>query len=509
MDTITSKEMKSLELNSEYFGVSRLQLMENAGRSIAEEISSRFNPGKTEIVIFCGLGGNGGDGFAAARHLINKGFKVKVIVAGRIREVKDEAAKKNLEALENLKNFKDSIEIFEVYDSSLIPEKVKADVIIDALLGIGLKGAPRPPILQLVKKINELKTFKIAVDIPTGIDSETGEVLGEAVKANLTITFHKAKPGLLKASEYAGEIIVKDIGLPKRFELLAGPGDVKLVTRTRPFNAHKGDFGRLLIIGGSETYTGAPALVALAALRTGVDLAYIAAPEKTAYIISSYSPNLITIKLKGIHLNPENIPVLRKAIQQSTAIVIGPGLGLDAETALAVKEVIRIIEDLEKPLLLDADGLKAFAKEKRKLNTPAVLTPHAGEFKLLSGKETSKNLSEKAEAVKEIASQLNATVLLKGPVDVISNGKRIKFNFTGNPGMTVGGTGDILSGIVGGLLAQGFSPFEAAVAGAFVNGAAGDFVLKEKGYHMTPTDLLNWIPKIFNDPMCHLRIKGA
>ena len=497
--------MKALELNSEYFGVSRLQLMENAGKCIADEVSSRLSPKETEVTIFCGLGGNGGDGFVAARHLLNRGFKVKVVISGRRREVRDECARKNLEALEKIK---DNLEILEVYDSSLVPESLEAKVVIDALLGIGLKGTLRPPIFQLVKKINELNAFKIAVDVPTGINSDTGEALGEAVKANLTITFHKAKPGLLKASDYVGELIVKDIGLPKQFERFAGPGDVKLVVKERPPHAHKGDFGRLLIVGGNETYSGAPALVALAALRTGVDLTYIAAPEKTAYIISSYSPNLITIKLEGTHLNPRNITALKKTMQRSTALVVGPGLGLHAETAEAVKEIIKVSEELGKPLLLDADGLKVFAEERRKLSVPSVLTPHEGEFKLLFGKEPPQNTKEKAEAVKELASQLNAIILLKGHTDIISDGKRIKYNFTGNPGMTVGGTGDVLSGIVGGLLAKGAPPFEAAVAGAFVNGAAGDFVLKEKGYHMVPTDLFDWIPQIFDNPMCHLEIRG-
>jgi len=508
METITSREMKALELNSEYFGVSRLQLMENAGKSIADEISSRFKPEEARIVILCGLGGNGGDGFTAARHLLNRGFKVNVVIAGKRREVRDECARKNLSALEMLEKIKDNLQILEVYDSSLIPSSLEAEVIIDALLGIGLKGKPRPPILQLVKKINELNAFKVAVDVPTGIDSDTGEVLGEAVKANLTITFHKAKPGLLKASEYTGELIVKDIGLPKQFELYAGPGDVKLVVKERPPHAHKGEFGRLLVIGGSETYSGAPALVALAALRTGVDLTYIAAPEKTAHAISSYSPNLITIKLKGTHLNPRNVEALKKIIQRSTALVVGPGLGLHAETAEAVKEIIKVSEELGKPLLLDADGLKAFAEEKRKLSVPSVLTPHEGEFRLLSGKEPPQDVKEKAEAVKELAFQLNTTILLKGHIDIISDGRRIKYNFTGNPGMTVGGTGDVLSGIVGGLLAKGVSSFEAAAAGAFVNGAAGDFVLKEKEYHMVPTDIIDWIPRIFDNPMCHLEARG-
>jgi NAD(P)H-hydrate epimerase len=501
-DFITSREMRALEQNSEYFGVSRLQLMENAGHNVALEVSSRFHPEKS-VAVFCGLGGNGGDGFVAARHLSSVGFKVSVILAGKAKEITDKAALKNWEALQFLK---EKIPVYEVYDSALIPE-ITADIVVDALLGIGTKGKLRPPILQLVKKINAMNAFKVAVDVPTGIDSDTGEVLGEAVKANLTITFHKTKTGLEKAKEYVGELIVKDIGLPKDFENFAGPGDVSLVVKPRPSESHKGDFGRLLVIGGSESFSGAPAFVASAALRTGVDLAYIAAPEKTAYAISSMSPDLITIKLEGKHLNVGNIPALKTYIEIANAVVLGPGLGLHVETREAVKAVVEAVEMAGKPLLLDADGLKAFSEFKRKLNVPLVLTPHAGEYAILTGKKLSENLKERISEVQKTAEELGAVILLKGPVDIICDEKRFKLNFTGNPGMTVGGTGDVLSGIVGALLAQQVDPFEAAVAGAFANGAAGDFVFEEKGYHMVSTDLLEWIPKVLDNPMSHLKVR--
>jgi len=495
--------MRALELNSEYFGVSRLQLMENAGQIIANEIASRFEPDKTSIAIFCGLGGNGGDGFVAARHLTCLGFKVNVIVAGKPANIRDEPAQKNWRALQSLK---DVILIHEVYDSSLIP-LIKADVVVDALLGIGLKGALRPPILQLVKKINETKAFHVSVDVPTGINSDSGEVLGEAVKADLTITFHKAKPGLLKAKKHAGEIIKRDIGLPSEFEGFAGPGDVSLVVKPRSAESHKGDFGRLMVVGGSEVFSGAPALVALAALRTGVDVTYVAAPHKTAYAVSSMSPNLITVKLEGDHLNPSNVAVIKRYLEMSTAVVIGPGLGLHKETRAAVEAIVDAVEKANVPLLLDADGLKAFAEFKRKISSPLVLTPHAGEYKILTGKEPSKKLERRRVEVHTAAKKLGVTILLKGHVDVVSDGKRVKLNFTGNPGMTVGGTGDVLSGVVGAFLAQKADSFEAAVAGAFINGAAGDFVREEKRFHMVPTDILDWIPKVVDDPMSHLRVQ--
>ena len=499
---ITSREMRALELNAEYFGTSRFQLMENAGHNIALEVASRFKP-ETNVAIFCGLGGNGGDGFVAARHLASMGFKVKVVLAGKTENISSKEAFENWKALQFLK---ENVFIQEVTDSSLIPD-VNADVIVDALLGTGVKGRLKPPILQLVKKINSMNAFRVAVDVPTGIDSDTGEVLGEAVKADITVTFYKPKKGLENAKEYVGELIVKDIGLPKEFESLAGPGDVSLVVKKRPPESHKGDFGRLLVIGGSETFSGAPALVALAALRTGVDLAYVAAPEKTAYTIASMSPDLITVKLEGEHLTPSDIPALKRYLETVNAVVLGPGLGLHTETREAVRLIVEAVEEAGKPLLLDADGLKAFAEFKKSLNMPLVLTPHAGEYALLTGKQLPMNLKEKVSDVQRTASELGAVILLKGATDIISDGKRFKLNFTGNPGMTVGGTGDVLSGIVGAFLAQQNDPFDSAVAGAFVNGAAGDFVFKEKGYHMVSTDLLEWIPKVLNDPMSHLKVR--
>ncbi len=503
--SITSREMRALEMNSEYYGVSRLQLMENAGKSVAEEIANRFKPDNTKVAVFCGLGGNGGDGFVAARHLISLGFKVEVILAGKSHEISDESAQKNWCALQSLRK---GLTIRVVYDSSAIPDS-EANVVVDALLGIGLKGVPRPPILQMVGKINGMNAFRLAVDVPTGIDSDTGSVLGEAVKANLTVTFHKLKPGLTEAKEHVGEVIVKGIGIPLEFEQFVGPGDFQLVAKRRLPEAHKGEFGKLLVVGGSEVFSGAPFFVASAALRAGVDLAYIAASSKTAYAISGMSPDMITIKLDGDHLNTRNVATVRPFLEKSSAVAIGPGLGLHRETKEAVKELIRVAEEAKLPILLDADGLKAFAEFKHQAKTPMVLTPHSGEYQILTGNELSEDLNNRVEEVREAAHELNATILLKGHVDVISDGKRVKLNFTGNPGMTVGGTGDVLSGLVAAFLSQGADPFEAAVAGAFINGAAGDFVKAEKGYHMVASDLLGWIPCIMDDPMSHAKVRES
>ena len=503
---VTSREMKALEINAEYCGLSRLQLMENAGNAVASEISLRFPSRKTKLVFFCGLGGNGGDGFVAARHLLSLGYSVQVVLAGRASQITNMEARKNLHTLEFPPARKFSIH--EVSDSSRIPQ-VEADVVVDALIGIGLKSALRPPVLQLIREINGMEGFRISVDVPSGLGSESGDALTEAVNADLTVTFHMAKPGLLKSKEHVGELVVKPIGFPGNIKQLAGPGDVILVEKPRLPESRKGDFGRLLIVGGSETYTGAPFLAASAAFRAGVDLAYVAAPEKTAYSISSLDPNIITIKLKGTYLKAKCLEKISRYLDSATAVLVGPGLGIEDETKDAVNQIITSVEKLGKPLLLDADGIKAFAEAPHSLPVPSVITPHSGEYRILTGKDLPHPFEAKIERVKKAASRFSTVLLLKGNVDVVSDGKRVKLNYSGNPGMTVGGTGDVLAGIVGAFLAQGADPFEAAVAGAFINGAAGDFVELEKGHHMVATDLLDQIPRIMLDPMSHLKVKKS
>lgn len=500
--SIRSEDMRTLEINADYFNFSLLQLMENAGRSVADEIGARF-PSNKKIAIFCGLGGNGGDGFVAARHLVTAGYSISIILAGKAKDISHEAALKNWQSLQFLRK---GIRVCEVTDSSGIP-RIDADVIVDALLGTGSKGELRPLISHLVDYINSQNAFKVAVDTPTGIDSDIGEAAVNAVKADLTITFYKAKSGLENARKYVGELLVKDIGLPEELERYAGPGDVLLVRKPRSAVAHKGDSGRLLVVGGSEVFSGAPTLVALAAMRTGVDIAYLAAPANAAQTISSISPDLITIKLEGKHLNTGNVETLKTYLSEADAVVVGPGLGLHSDTIEFVKKFIEVDEIVGKPLLLDADGLKAFAQFKRPLRVPYVLTPHSGEYAILTGKKLPENMEDRVAAVQKTADSLGAVILLKGHTDIVCDRKRVKLNLTGNPGMTVGGTGDLLSGIVGAFLAQQVNPFRAAVAGAFANGAAGDFVADEIGYHMVATDLLEWIPHVLEDPMSHMKVR--
>ncbi len=491
-----------LDVNSEYLGVSTLQLMENAGRSIADEIGVRFGRGSS-VMIYGGTGRNGGDGMVAARHLASREFKVTYRLVGEESAISDQATAKNWRVLRAMSS---TVRIEQVHDSSALTES-GSDILVDALLGTGVRGKLRQPIMRAVEVINASRGFKVAVDVPTGIDSETGEILGQAVRANLTVTLHSMKKGFLKAKKFCGEIKVADIGIPSEAAIFAGPGDVNAVVVRRPLEAHKGEFGRLLVIGGSEIYSGAPTLVALAAYRTGTDLVYVAAPEKTAQAISSVSPNLITLKLPGENLTSSHIGLLREHLESANAVVIGPGLGMNGQTVSAVRKIVAQAIQLKKPLLLDADGLKALGVIRKKLfDGVTVVTPHAGEFQAVSGNAPSRDLKTRSDEVRAFASKSGAVVLLKGHTDIVSDGVRVKLNNTGNPGMTVGGTGDVLSGIVAGSMAQGIDGFRAAVAGAFINGAAGDLAEDKYGYHLTATDLLEHIPRVMDDPMCHKAI---
>jgi len=499
---LNSVETSVLDKNAEYLGVSTLQLMENAGRSVADLIAARFGAGRS-VVVYSGVGRNGGDGMVVARHLSGKGFKVVLRLVGISKTITDPIVRQNWLAL---KSMTATVKIEECGDSSLL-SRTDSDVVVDAVLGTGAKGKLRQPILRAVQTINESRGFKVAVDVPTGIDSDTGEVLGDAVRANLTVTFHATKPGFKNASDFCGEVGVVDIGIPPEASAYVGPGDVESARIRRPALAHKGQYGRLLVIGGSETFAGAPALVALAAYRTGTGLVFVAAPERTANIVSSMSPSLISLKLPGNSLVPGHVQLLKEHFEKATAIAIGPGLGRSANTQSAVRRMLTEINQLKKPLLVDADALKAFGMmRKRIFHESTVLTPHAGEFKEIAGKTPSTELRARSHEVKAMAEKVGGVILLKGNTDVISDGDRVKLNRTGNPGMTVGGTGDVLAGIVAGFLAQGVEAFNAAAAGSFVNGAAGDLAEEKYGFHLTATDLIEHIPQVLNNPMCHKAI---
>jgi len=279
--------------------------------------------------------------------------------------------------------------------------------------------------------------------------------------------------------------------------LYSGPADVKRVVRPRHPDSSKRDFGSLLVVGGSETYSGAPALAGMAALRTGCGLVVIAAPISVASTIRGYSPNLIVHALPDNVVSARCIDELSRMLESSDALVLGPGIGLNPDTRDAIHSIVELAAQNRKPILIDADAIRVLAERKSLLrDTSAILTPHAGEFKAVSGKDVPNGWRQRVMICKGFALEHSCIVLLKGHRTVVSDGHRVKVNSTGNPGMAVGGMGDVLSGIIGAFLAQGSDRFYSAVAGAYVHGLAGDLVRKRTGFHMLASDLIEALPTV-------------
>lgn len=472
---ITATEMRVLDRNAQHFGIAILDLMENAGKAVADVARREFAASGKRILVVCGTGNNGGDGFVAAR-LLAQGSKVTVLLARPPDQLTTSEAHTNFERLDDLR-------VLEGLDRSE-EAMAEADLIIDALLGIGVEGDLREPYATLIREMNDSHKPILSVDVPSGFGANV------AVKPAATVSMHDAKEGM--SPENSGMIHVADIGIPAQVTKTIGPGEFLLFPRPK-VESHKGQNGTLLIVAGGP-FTGAPALVAMGALGMGADLVQIATPLTAAQIVASYSPNFIVHPLVGHRLLREDIEIILGLAAKADALAIGPGLGDSPGTLEAVVEIVKAVN---KPLVFDADAIKAIGSEPRILaGKTAVATPHAREFTALTGKVLPETLDERARFVQGAAKALGVTILLKGHVDIVSDGRRVKFNHTGNPGMTVGGTGDVLCGAVGGLLSKGVAPFDAARLAAFANGYAGDLAFKVKSYGLTATDVADNLGRV-------------
>jgi len=465
-------EVKVLDINSALYGMPPEALMENAGRAVAETALKEFN--FKNCTVLCGGGNNGGDGLVAARYLSKK-CNVKVIM---VKDSKSLIARKNFRRVKRA-----GIPVCK-YKKGVENELEKSELIIDAMLGIGISGELRAPYNTIAKAVNESSAKVISVDVPTGMGSKT------AVRPDATVTFHDVKDGMNEKN--SGKIFVADIGIPELAEAAVGPGDMIYYPLPEK-NSHKGENGVVLTIGGGP-YAGAPFLAAMAALRTGADLSFVFTPEKVRKVISSFSPDIIVMPLEGDFLDESHVPVIKDFLGRVDTIVIGPGLGNSEGVKKAAETIIDECIALNKNMVVDADAIQVFGE--RKCNGNVVITPHAGEFKELTGISLPSDINSRKEIVKEEAHKRKCTILLKGAVDIISDGNSIKLNYTHNEGMTVGGTGDVLSGIIASLLSKGVSAYNAARMGAFINGLAGNFAFEKKSYGMIATDLLDGIPEV-------------
>jgi ADP-dependent NAD(P)H-hydrate dehydratase / NAD(P)H-hydrate epimerase len=477
---ITEAEIKVLDRNSEYFGVQTLQLMENAGKGVAEYVRNVVKNTKKNILILCGAGNNGGDGFVAARYLTQY-YKVTIFLTET--KIKTEIAQKNYQKLQTYD--------VKIYTSPRDFDKLltESDILIDALLGTGISGELKEPYVSIVKKINATKNKTIvSVDVPTGF----GTI--QSIIPDHTVTFHDIKVGMEKKN--SGNIKVIDIGIPEEAITYVGPGELS-VYYPRPLKkSHKGDNGIVLVIGGGP-YIGAPALCGIAALRTGVDLVYIATPKRSWESVAAFSPNFIVKDLHDDMLTKNDIPRIEELLCKCTAVVLGPGLGTATETEDAIIPLIKRIITEKKPLVIDADAIKPVAEKLSCIkNSTTVVTPHVGEFKKLTGITLSQDIDARINAVKDWAEKIGITIFLKGYIDVLSDGTNVKQNKVHNEAMTVGGTGDVLAGIIGALLSKGVQPFNAVRIAAFLNGEAGNEAFQKKSYGLIATDIIDEIPAI-------------
>ena len=470
---ISSTEMAVVDANAEALGVPRKQLMESAGNAIARVVREIAGPDAT-ISLVCGRGNNGGDAFVAARFLSE--YDVTVHLLGRPESISTAIARENWDALERAE-----IPTRIVRDSKAL-QLDHPDILVDAMLGTGGTGALREPEATAATAINDCDGTVISVDVPSGIDADTGESTDISVEADRVVTFHDTKPAL---DTIDVETTVADIGIPEAAERFVERGD--LLRLSRDPTAHKGDFGRVLVVGGGP-YTGAPALSAQGALRAGADLAYVACPETVAREIQGYSENLIVREQGGTQIDASNVPALLSLASEMDCVIFGPGLG-DADSTLEAVE--QFLSEFGGTAVVDADALQVVSN----IETAATLicTPHQGELKKMGG-ETADNSNRRGELVSEFAAELGVTLLVKGKYDVITDGDRTRLNRTGNPGMTVGGTGDVLAGVTG-AMACTLAPVHAAAVGAYANGRAGDLAAEEYSYGLTATDLLDALPQ--------------
>lgn len=509
-------DMMVTDYNCEYLGLSRLCLMESAGKSLAEEVGKiavyTFSK-PVKVIIFTGSGGNGGDGFVAARYLLNRGYDVDIYMLKE--NIRSPHSKTNLDILLNMKPRLSRLNIYnlktleDINGCELAKSTDSEYIIVDGLLGTGIKGKLQTNIRRAIEIINESKGIKISVDVPSGMDPLTGEVSDLAVVPDYTISFHKIKTGVRNAEEeVVGGLVTADIGIPFEAEYFVNYGDF-LRLKNRNSKSHKGNNGRLLVIGGSKDYSGAPAIAGMAAIGAGADLVYVAAPEKAAEAIKSTSPDLIVKSLEGDKLSLIHADELLKLSDDVDAILIGPGAGIDEETS---KLLNVLVAKIKKPLVLDADSLKQVDLKLIKNRDDIILTPHLFEFKAFFNVSDDlrldidsydfKKVDENITEFQQIVRQIKGCIIVKGQYDLILSGTKFRINKSGNAGMTVGGTGDALAGIVVGLLAQGLDAFDCACLGVFINGLAGDRAYDEKGNGFSATDLVSYIGSVIKDGLC-------
>ena len=498
----TADEIRAIEVREDEIGTKFLALMEKAGSGCADLIMEEYAPDGGPVTVVCGSGKNGGDGFVIARKLLRAGYDVCAVLAF--------GEPKAADAVENFRRANDLAVPMFSWGAPEAEEAVKtAQVLVDCMFGIGFRGAANELQSEVFSAMNEAPGDTVSIDVPSGVVTDTGEVLGTAVKADRTIAISTLKPlhVLYPAREYCGEIRILDIGLlpasyeavtPRLHTLDGEEAAALLPARSR--TAHKNDAGHILSLCGSYRMPGAACLCANAALRAGAGLVTAAYPESAYPAVSSHLTEAMSLPLPAAEdgtLSVDSLPVLKAFLDRATVLVAGCGLGQSDDVRAVLTELLKTFEG---PALLDADALNNLAGDLpvlKERTAPTVLTPHPGEMARLTGKPVSELLTDRVSAAKTFADEYGVTVLLKGPDTVIAScdSEEIFVNATGNEGLAKGGSGDTLSGILGALLAQGTAPFEAAAAAASYHGQAAEYAALDRALRsILATDLIEALP---------------
>ena len=448
------KEFEILDINAVANGIDIFNLMNNAGTRLAEHILAEFSD-CTSFIFVCGKGNNAGDGYVAASKLHEKNLDVIVInVEEKVKNIPQKALKLYKGSFESI-NF-----LNNKSDSSIL--------LIDCLLGSGIRGEPRKPYGKIIDKINNFKNI-LSVDVPSGF------MKSKTVIPTQTLTFHDTKLGMSESN--SGEIFVADIGISEFIDDSCGPGELCLFPNFVPDN-HKGDNGKVAIVGGG-VYSGAPSLAGIGAYRTGVDLVHLFVPASSFDQVSTFAPELMVHKLDSEYITDDVVEVLKP--HNFDSIVIGPGMGKMDESLSATSNIVTSFDNL----VIDADAINTY---NFRFNN-VLMTPHLGELTRL-------DIDSSEEDLISFSKKHGITLLLKGKIDIMTDGYKLKRNYTGHPRMAVGGTGDLLAGVCGGLMARGLSAFEAARLGSYVMGLAGQNCYDVNGPGFIPSDLGIFISKI-------------
>jgi len=479
-------EFRIADTNAVYRGASLDQLMAGAGREVAAFLG-RLRPPPRRVLIVAGRGNNGGDGLAAATRLPAAARVTVLLAEGEAAYGEGGPAWNALRAVRRRKSIRRLAWGPDTAERAR-RELAEADVVLDCLLGSGIRGPPRAPYGELIRRVNRAKGHVVSVDVPSGFPFRP------AVRPRTTLTIEAAKVGMTRAN--SGRIVPVHIGFPPQAWTHTGPGELLLIPPV-PAHARKEDRGVLAVVGGGP-YSGAPALSALAAYACGAGLVHVFTPASVADVVRRFDPTLVVHPLPGGHLAPEHASAVLRDLRdrRCAALAIGPGLGRAAATMAAVRTLVR---SCPLPTVVDADAIRAVSALGRGgALRHAVVTPHAGEFRAFCGAQAGPANDEAARqrAAEKAARDRRTTVLLKGRVTVITDGGRTKLNDAGVPAMAVGGTGDVLTGATGALLAKGLTPFDAARAAAFLCGKAGELAFEDLGHSMMPPDLIRNIPRV-------------